>query len=292
MKIRNLFLKLLIPAIASLPFGILYFLSDILAFFAQHVVGYRKEVVSANLKSAFPDKNHSEIKKITKLFYRNLSDLICETVKSSKLKPEELEKRIRFRNKEILDQLYTDNKNVFITLGHCGNWEWTGNRIALFLKHEGAAIYKPIHDKFFNDYMIGLRQKYKGTLMIDYKKVFRTLVSLKDKLLTVFILADQSPPRTELNYFVEFLSQETAFYDGFEKVARALNYAVVYLDIKRVRRGYYEVEIKPITHDAKNTKEDFIIKKYTQLLETTIRNQPDNWLWSHRRWKNREEIYH
>jgi len=292
MKIRNLFLKLLISATASLPFGVLYFLSDILAFFAQHVIGYRKKVVIANLKSAFPEKSKTEVNKIAKKFYKNLSDLVLETIKSSKLKPEELEKRIRFKNKEVFDQLYADKKNVFTTLGHCGNWEWIGNRIALFLNHEGAAIYKPIHDKFLNNFMIGLRQKYKGTIMINYKKVFRTLVSLKDKLLTVFILADQSPPRTELNYFVEFLSQETAFYDGFEKVARALNYAVVYLDIKRVRRGYYEVEIIPITHDAKNTKEDFIIKKYTQLLEKTIRNQPDNWLWSHRRWKNREEIYH
>jgi KDO2-lipid IV(A) lauroyltransferase len=102
-------------------------------------------------------------------------------------------------------------------------------------------------------------------------------------------LSDQSPPRTELNYFVDFLSQKTAFYDGMEKVARTLNYAVIYLDIKRVNRGFYEVEIIPITHDAKNTKEDFITKEYIRLLEKSIISQPDNWLWSHRRWKNREE---
>jgi Kdo2-lipid IVA lauroyltransferase/acyltransferase len=289
MEIRNAFLKFIISVFASLPFGILYLLADLLAFLGQYVIKYRREVVYQNLRNSFPEKSEKEINKIAKHFYKNLADLVFETFKSFKMKKEVLQKRVKFKNQEVIDQLYVDKKNVFATLGHCGNWEWVGNRIALFLQHEGAAIYKPIHDKFFDNYMIGIRQKYKDTLMIDYKRVFRTLVSLKQKLFTVFILSDQSPPRTELNYFVDFLSQKTAFYDGMEKVARTLNYAVIYLDIKRVSRGFYEVEIIPITHDAKNTKEDFITKEYIRLLEKSIISQPDNWLWSHRRWKNREE---
>lgn len=289
MKIRNALLKLLISVFAILPFSVLYFLSDLLAFFGHRILKYRRQVVYQNLRNSFPEKSEKEIKHIAKRFYQNLADLVFETFKSSGMNKKELEKRVTFKNQEIIDQLFMDKKNVFASLGHCGNWEWVGNKIALFLKHEGAAIYKPIHDDFFNDYMIEMRQKYKGTLMIDYKKVFRTLVSLKDKLFTVFILSDQSPPRTEMNYFVEFLAQRTAFYDGMEKVARALNYAVIYLDIKRIRRGFYEVEIIPITHDAKTTNEDFITKEYVRLLEKSIINQPDNWLWSHRRWKNREE---
>lgn len=289
MKIRNAVLKFIISVFASLPFRLIYLLADILAFTGQRIIKYRRKVVYQNLRNSFPEKSEKEINQITKHFYKNLADLTLETLKSSKMKKEELQKRVKFKNQEVIDQLFVDNKNVFVTLGHCGNWEWVGNKIALFLQHEGAAVYKPIHDEFFNNYMIGIRQKYKGTLMIDYKKVFRTLVSLKDKLITVFILSDQSPPRTELNYFVDFLSQKTAFYDGMEKVARALNYAVIYLDIKRVNRGFYEVEIIPITHNAKNTKEDFITKEYIRLLEKSIISQPDNWLWSHRRWKNREE---
>lgn len=289
MKIRNAVLKFIISVFASLPFRLIYLLADILAFTGQRIIKYRRKVVYQNLRNSFPEKSEKEINQITKHFYKNLADLTLETLKSSKMKKEELQKRVKFKNQEVIDQLFVDNKNVFVTLGHCGNWEWVGNKIALFLQHEGAAVYKPIHDEFFNNYMIGIRQKYKGTLMIDYKKVFRTLVSLKDKLITVFILSDQSPPRTELNYFVDFLSQKTAFYDGMEKVARALNYAVIYLDIKRVNRGFYEVEIIPITHNAKNTKEDFITKEYIRLLEKSIISQPANWLWSHRRWKNREE---
>lgn len=289
MKFRDAILKMFIALIASMPFKVLYLFSDALAFIIQRIVCYRKDVVMQNLTNSFPEKNQKEIIRIATNYYRNLSDLILETLKSSKMKPGQLEERVVFKNKEIFDELYKENKNVFASLGHCGNWEWVGNRIALFLRHEGGAIYKPIHDKFFDDYMIGIRQRYKGTLMIDYRKVFRTLLSLKDKLFTVFVLADQSPAKTEIHYFEQFLGQQTAFYDGMEKVARALNYAVVFLDVQRRKRGFYEVEVFPLIYNASESEEGYITKKYISLLESAIYKTPDNWLWSHRRWKNREE---
>lgn len=288
MKIRNAIFKGLIYLISRLPFGIIYRLSDLLAFFLGRVFRYRNTIVYSNLARSFPQKTDAEIKKIMRRFYRNLADLVLETIKSSGMSLEQIEERVVFRNQEVFDELYDSEKNVFAALGHCGNWEWVGNKIATFLRHEGAAIYKPLHDKFFDDYMIGLRQKYKGTRMIDYKKVFRTLLSLKDQLITVFVLADQSPPRTEMNYFVEFLGQRTAFYDGTEKVARALNYTVVYLDVVRLKRGHYEIEVKTIARDAKDTEEHFITRTYVHMLQESIQRQPDNWLWSHRRWKQSE----
>ncbi len=289
MKARNFFLKILLAAFASLPMGVLYVVSDFLAFTAGNLVRYRRGVITANLAKCFPEKNEKEINKIIRKFYRNLSDLIVELVKSGKMTRDQLEKRVVFKNQHVLDDLYNEKKNVFALLGHCGNWEWVGNRIALFLKHDGAAIYKPLADEFFDEYMVKQRKKYKGTLMIENKKVFRTLVTLKDKLITVFVLADQSPPPTESNYFLNFFGRKTAFYEGTEKVARALNYAVIYLDVARVKRGHYEVEIKTITKNAAGTKEGYINTEYMRLLENTIRRQPDNWLWSHKRWKNDKE---
>lgn len=289
MKIRNAILKALIFVVAILPFPLIYLLSDVLAFIIGKLLHYRKTVISTNLIHSFPEKSEEEIQEITKKFYRNLSDLVLETIKSSRMTRRQIEKRVVFRNQEVFDELFNEKKNVFAALGHCGNWEWVGNKIATFLKHDGGAIYKPVHDKFFDDYMVNLRQKYKGTLMIDYKKVFRTLVSLRDKLITVFVLADQSPPRTEMNYIVDFMGQKTAFYEGMEKVARALNYTVIYLDVRRVKRGFYEVEARYISKESKETDKDFITQSYVKMLEGSIRKQPDNWLWSHRRWKIREE---
>jgi KDO2-lipid IV(A) lauroyltransferase len=289
MKIRNAILTAVIFIIAILPFPVIYLLSDFLAFFIRDVIRYRRDVIMTNLSRSFPEKSEAEIKSIARKFYRNLADLIMETIKSSRMTRKQVEDRVKFLNQEIFGELYNEKRSVFAALGHCGNWEWVGNKIAAFLQHDGGAIYKPVHDKFFDDYMIGLRQKYKGTLMIDYKKVFRTLVSLKDKLFTVFVLADQSPPRTEMYYYVEFLGQQTAFFEGMEKVARALNYTVIYLDVKRVKRGYYQVDVKTITKESRDTAPGFINRSYVRLLEESIRNQPDNWLWSHRRWKKREE---
>jgi Kdo2-lipid IVA lauroyltransferase/acyltransferase len=285
MKFRNFLLTLLLSLIASLPFSILYFCSDILFFFAYNVVRYRKKVIFQNIKNSFPEKSNKEIRVLVKKFYHNFCDILVEISKSNKMTVQQLKERVTFVNSEIFDDFYSENKNVFATLGHCGNWEWVGNRIGLFLKHEGAAVYKPINDKFFNNYLIQQRQKYKNTLMIHYKKVFRTLVSLKDKLLTIFVLADQSPAVTEIDYFVEFLGRKTAFYQGVEKVARTLGYAVAYLEIQRVRRGYYKVEVITITDNAAKMKEDEITRSYVQLLEKSIKKQPDNWLWSHKRWK-------
>lgn len=289
MKIRNDLLKAVIAFVSFLPFGLLYILSDFLSFVLMYVVRYRRDTVQRNLSRSFPEKNAKELNQITRKYYRNLSDLIVEILKLSRMTRRQIDQRVEFRNQEIFDDLYDKKINVFAVLGHCGNWEWVGNKFALFLKHEGGAVFKPVHDQFFNDFLITQRQKIRANLMIDYKKVSRSLIALKDRLFTIFILADQSPARTEQNYFVHFLNQPTAFYLGMEKIARALHYAVVYLDIQRVERGFYQVDVIPITFDASKTKEEEVTKKYINLLENTIRRNPDNWLWSHRRWKNLEE---
>jgi len=255
----------------------------------KSVARYRKKVVFQNISNSFPKKNEQEIKEIVSQFYRNLADLIVELIKSQKLDEKELVKRVQINENQIFDNLYNKKKSVIIVLGHCSNWEWAGNRIAMFLQHNATAIYKPLSDKFFDDYMINQRQKYKGTLMIDYKKTFRILAGLRDELLAVFMLADQSPAKTEINYWANFLGRETPFYTGLEKIARALDYTVIYLDIQRLKRGYYAIDVQMIVENASTTSDFEITKKYIHLLENSIINHPDNWLWSHRRWKFKKE---
>jgi KDO2-lipid IV(A) lauroyltransferase len=289
MKVRDIILKHTICLIAMLPFRIIYILSDVAFFIIYHIIKYRREIVYKNISESFPEKDKNEIKQIVKKFYQNLSDFQFELIKSCNMTKKQVNERVVFKNHEIFDELYHNNKNIIVALGHCGNWEWTGNKMAMFLKHEGAAVYKPLEDKFFDDYMISIRRKYKNTLMIDYKKTLRTLLSLSDKLYSVFMLADQSPARTEINYWKEFLGRETPFYMGMEKIARALNYAVVYLDIQREKRGFYEVEVKIICREGATTKSMEIMNSYISYLEDSIRKNPDNWLWSHRRWKYTKE---
>lgn len=264
-------------------------MSDCLAFINYRLIRYRKKIVLQNLRNSFPKKNTRDIKKIAFQFYRNLADMAFELIKSQNISIDGLKKRVIVKNQESFDQLFAEGKNVIVSLGHCGNWEWAGNRIALFIKHEGAAIYKPLSHKFFDEYMINQRQKYKDTLMIDYKKTMRTLVSLRDRLYTVFMLADQSPAKTEINFWTTFMGQESPFYLGMEKIARSLNYAVVYLEIKRIKRGFYEIEFKLISINSSSSPELEITTKYINLIEQSIRANPDSWLWSHRRWKHKKE---
>lgn len=289
MKLRNTLLKILLYLIASLPFSLLYILSDFLFYIIYHLLKYRREVTFQNISKSFPGKNKYEVKSIEKKFYRNLCDLIVEVIKSQKMTKAQLVGRVQFRNEEVFKRFYDENKNVMATMGHCGNWEWVGNHLGLIIKHKGAAIYKPMKDKFFDDFLIAQRQKYVNTMMISYKNVFRTLLSLKDKLYTVFVLADQSPAIHEIDYFAEFLGRKTAFYQGMEKVSKTLGYAVTYFDIQRIKRGHYLVDIKIISDDAAKTENGEITKKYITHLEQSILHQPDNWLWSHKRWKTEQK---
>lgn len=285
MKVRDTVLKFSISLIALLPFSMLYALSDIAFFIIYYIIRYRRETVFENLSKSFPEKSHDEILQICKKFYHNLADFQFELIKSHRMTKKQVHDRVAFKNQGVFDELYQKNMNVIIALGHCGNWEWAGNKIALFLKHKGAAIYKPLLDEFFDKYMISIRKKYKNTLMIDYKKTLRTLLSLRDELYAVFMLADQSPAQAEINYWSNFLGRETPFYMGMEKIARTLNYAVVYLDIQRIKRGFYEAEVRIICWEGAITKPEEIMNSYISNLENSIISHPDNWLWSHRRWK-------
>lgn len=285
MKIRNGLFRIIMSLIASLPFRLLYLVSDGLYVVVYYLIRYRRQVTYDNIRKSFPEKNEREINQIAKTFYQNLCDLVVEVIKSKKLPRSQLIERVTFSNEDIFEKLYQDKQNILATTGHCGNWEWVGNRLGLIIKHEGAAIYKPLMGQFFDDYLVAQRKKYANTLMINYKQVIRSLLKIKEKLVTVFVLADQSPAIHEIDYFVNFLGRRTAFYQGTEKVARTLDYAVVYLDIQRVKRGYYQVNVQPICSHAKQTKEGEVTGKYVQMLEQSVRTNPDNWLWSHRRWK-------
>ena len=273
--------------ISKLPFCLLYIISDILYFLIYYLVGYRKKVTFNNLRNSFPDKSDKEIKSIAKKFYRNFSDTIIEVIKIRSITKKSLNKRVRFNNLEIIEELYKRNKNVFITLGHCGNWEWLGLNVSLNALYSPFAIVKPLNNPFFEKYITKLRTKYYNNL-IPIKQTYRTLINNKNELCFVLIVSDQSPAKSEINHWTTFLNQETPVYLGTEKISKALDYAVVFSDIQRIKRGYYEVTVMEITDNPKETTEYEITEKYYHLLEEAIKKHPDNWLWSHRRWKHKK----
>lgn len=272
------------------PFWLLYIIADLIYLISYHLVGYRKKTVIQNLKNSFPEKTDQEIRKITLGFYRHFADLVVETIKSFQVSSQTLKKRFRYKNPEILDELYNQGKSVALLSGHYGNWEWT---IAMpeFIQHQLNVIYRPMQNKQFDAYMKKVRSRF-GMFLIPAQTSLRTLLELEKsgQLSATYYLADQTA-LYDTKYWMMFLNQETPVFPGPEKVATRLKQAVVFMDIQKVRRGYYEVEFTKLFDDASQAPEYEVTKTHLKFLEEIIRKRPELWLWSHKRWKHTRPEY-
>lgn len=287
-KIGFYIAKLWAYGIAVTPFSLLYLRSDIFCFLVYHVVRYRRKVVRENLINSFPEKDLKELKKIEKAFYHNLCDLFVEICKLLIMKPEELQKHVRFNNPEVIRQLYDKQKSLFVAFPHSGNWEWFGKLMHVLSPHKCSAIYKKVSNPDFDKLMYQIRTNYNldREEMLEARVSLKYLLQRKDLLNNILIVADQSPQGLKTDYWTEFLHQDTCWFNGVEKMAKLLDYAVVFAGMKRVKRGYYEVDFELLCEDVKDAPYGSVVEKYVRSLEKFINENPDNWLWSHRRWKH------
>lgn len=271
---------------AFLPFWLLYLKSDLAYLFIYHIARYRRKVVRQNLLRSFPDKRHKEIKTIEKRFYHNFCDLIVETPKELRMDENDFRKRITFANPELVTKLYEQGKSMFYALSHSGNWEWFAKRMDKLSDHNCFAVYKKVKNPAFDRLMFEMRTKGCRLEMIESNSVKRSLKQLHDQQNAVLMVADQTSHGLPSDYWTEFLHQDTCWFTGLERIAKKLDYAVVFVDMERKGRGHYNVTFQLITDDPKNTPEGFIMEHYVRCVERFIQSQPDNWLWSHRRWKH------
>lgn len=275
--------------ISLLPHFILYGISDFLYLIAYQLIGYRKKVVINNLKNSFPEKSEEEINRIAKAFYRNLTDIIVETLKEFTISEMQMKKRFKFVNPEVFDKHYDNGKSVMMLMGHYNNWEYAVST-SLWVKHDFYAVYGKIKNEVFKKYMVSTREKF-GLTLFEMKQTYDVMLSHKQGDKLYMFMADQSPHRGKIKYWLEFLGQDTPVHIGAEKLSKMLDLAVVFIDIQRVKRGYYEVRAKTLFDNPKQTEEYEITKKYFKTLEEVIIKKPENWLWSHKRWKySREDV--
>ena len=273
---------------ALLPMRILYFLSDMLYILVYYIVGYRKKVVRQNISRSFPAKNVEERRRIEKNFYRHFCDYFVETVKLMHISDEEMLKRMRFTNAEQMNAILQDGKDVFLMLGHYGNWEWVPS-ITRWLKGDilFAQIYRPLSNKAADRFFLKLRSRF-GSVGIPKNETLRDIIRYRregKQMMTGFI-ADQTPSKNNLHYWTQFLNQDTPCLTGAEKIARKIDANVIYLDVRLVKRGYYEASFVPISLDSAHAPENEITECYMRMMEKTIERAPQYWLWSHKRWKH------
>ncbi len=284
-------LKWWLYTLAILPFRVLYVISDILFYPLYYVIRYRRKVVRANLTSCFPEKTLREIKALEKQFYHHFCDYIIETVKLMHVSDQEMDRRIRYTNPDILQDLLKNGKSVFLMLGHYGNWEWITSVMRLIDEKTvfGGQIYRPLRNKAADHFFLELRKRFNST-GIPKNDTLREILSLhRDKRqMVIGFIADQTPSRNNLHYWTMFLNRETPVLTGAEKIARKINAAILFVDMKKVKRGYYEATFKTITENAKETSDFEITEKYIRQMELSILDAPQYWLWTHKRWKHKK----
>jgi KDO2-lipid IV(A) lauroyltransferase len=293
MKILLSILYAFLWLLAWLPLWILYAISNVIFVLVYHIFRYRRKITRQNLKNAFPEKSNKEIRRIERRFYLHFCDYIVETIKLIHISDKTMRKRFTYKNIQVLDDFYAKNQNIILYLGHYGNWEWTTFAKAAQENHsheyKAYSIYNPLHNEDFDRFMLRLRSK-SGSVLVPQKKVMRTIVEMKGGKMPGFLcfIADQSPRRDGIAFWMKWLNQDTAPIVGAEKLAKQTGYPAVYLDIQKPKRGHYTGEFIVMTENPAELEEFELTKQYMRLMEKTILRDPAYWLWTHKRWKQKK----
>ena len=274
---------LVIP-ISYLPLRILYLFTDFFYLLLITIIPYRKKVIEENIERSFPNVSKNERAKIKRQFYRHFSDLLAEGIKNLTISKGSLSKRFLVKNPEVMYQLYNQKKSVVLVSGHYNNWEWLITAQNFLFPHKAMGIGMPMTSKFW-DKKINERRMRFGMNVIHSKNFMEEIEKNLHHPIAVLTLGDQSPGDSSKSYWMDFLHQKTAIAFGTELMAHQFDFAVVYFATRKIKRGYYEMELFLITENASSTEWGEITEAHTHLLEKEIIKNPAYWIWSHKRWK-------
>jgi KDO2-lipid IV(A) lauroyltransferase len=276
--------------ITLLPLSILYILSDFIFLLLYYFPSYRRKVVGTNLKNSFPEKSDKELRAIEKKFYRHLSDLFIETFKLIHMSENQQLRRFTYSNTEVIDRLRKDKRDIIALLGHYNNWEWP-TLLPAFMNYTTVIIYKPLQNKYFNNFINEQRSRY-GIILTPMSLVIREILNYRQKkinTLSIFI-SDQTPAKGDIKFWTPFLNQDTPVFTGAERIASKYDMAVVFFNIQKIKRGFYNLDIELLFDHTAELPEHMITETFTRRLEEVIREKPEYWLWSHRRWKHKRPV--
>lgn len=291
-KTLNKLLAGFLILISHLPFWIIYGLSDFFYLLVRYVIKYRKKVILENLSYAFPEKPDDEIRTIAGKFYRHFCDLTLETIKLYSLSEKQVKKRIQYKGLEKIHTYFKEGKSIIVLAMHHNNWEWCSS-VQLYLEHTVLMIYNPIRgNQAFEKFLLHSREKWGGICVPVHKSARTTFeFNRKGKPTALWLAADQTPKKTS-HFWTIFLNREAPFFSGPEKIAKKTNQPVIFHRTKKVKRGYYEVEFSTLFENPAEVNEKDILLGYIKKMEEVIQQEPEFYLWSHRRWKHKrpEEI--
>ncbi len=285
-------ISFLMKILSSIPFGILYILSDGIYYLLYYVVRYRRRIVRKNLVESFPEKSEQEIVVIEKKFYHFFTDNILESLKMTTISPKEISRRMKFKNLEAVNSVMKNGKFIALYMGHYGNWEWVSS-LPLHMENGaiGVQIYHELRNKNMNKLVLRNRGRM-GAINVEMRQTVRYIKEMvsSNKIGAVGFIADQSPKKREVRHFLPFLHHNIPVLTGTEKIIKHFGFEAWFLDVKRVKRGYYEAEFVKM-HDNPQSLPDFeLTALYYKMLEEMIKSRPELYLWSHNRFKHAIEL--
>lgn len=287
-KILFYLFRLVVFFLGNLPFFILYRLSNFMAFVLHNIVGYRKCVVISNLQKCFPESSYNDIKKITKNFYRHISDITLETFKGFYMSREQIARHWRVVNPEVLDKYYTSGQDVINLASHYGNWEWGIVALNMQIKHQAVSIYMPMTDILAEKWSRRKRERF-GMKMVSIKETRDFFSSQQKTPVSIILASDQNPTNVNKAIMAKFFGYDTPCLHGAEEYSREHNIPIVYFDVQKIKRGYYTLTITEMFDSPATTRYGQITQAYMNKVEDIIKRNPEFYLWSHRRWKHSSE---
>lgn len=269
-----------------LPAPLLYAFSGFFRMFANRLLGYRRQVVKKNLERSFPGFQGTEIERLTNLFYKNLADVLLEGIWAFSISRTQIKKRFRIINPEVLEPFSASGQSIIGVTGHYANWEWGSLAANMLTDFNIVVFYKPLNNKYIDKFVRMSRSRF-GTTLASINETTLTFEKYKETKTLFLMAADQGMPEKFLQraYWIRFLNQNVPFLHGMEKHARLNNLPVIYMDVQRVRRGHYTVDLTVLTAEPLKLKDGAITELYAHKLESVILKKPENWLWSHNRFK-------
>ena len=290
MKFVYHILFFLLYLLSLLPMRLLYLLSDCLFFPLFHIVKYRRKVVETQLDECFPEKSMQERRAIERQFYHFFCDYLVEVIKLFSISKKEMMRRMKFVGIEQVREELKDKKFCFLYLGHYCNWEYIASLSYWLPEIHCGQIYHRIYNQAFDELFLKLRGQFGGEsiLMKDTLRRILTLRNQEKKVMIGFI-ADQLPKWENMHHWTTFLNHDTSFFIGAERIAKQVDAALYYVDVERVKRGYYQVRFRLMTLHPKEFPDYELTDQYARLLEESICRQPAYWLWTHKRWKRTKE---
>jgi KDO2-lipid IV(A) lauroyltransferase len=280
----------IIKGLSRVPLWALYAFATLLYLIAYHLVRHRREVIREQLGQVFPDLSEAERARIHSRFLRNFCDVVVEIIKSLSMTPDEMRARVRIVDlKPAVDHLAAGQSVLFVT-SHLCNWEWLLHGMTLHLGYPVDAAYKPLHDAWAERLGLMIRSRF-GARLVPAQELLIDHLRRHAIVRALAINADQAPMSTEQRHWSRFLGQDTAFYIGAEQIARAARLPIIYAVMRRVRRGYYEVELTRLWDGRESVAAGELTERYARACEIDVLKCPSDWLWTYRRWRLKKPLY-